>query len=116
MRILGFDPAGGFAVDHFGSAGFRVMPILRGGAGLHLAVIHLAPGGLIGLHPAASQQLLLVVQGAGTVQGKEREPQQIAAGQAALWQAGEEHETRTEHGLVALVVEADDIEGFLHTP
>ena len=36
----------------------------------------------------------------------------IEAGEAAFWQAGEEHETKTEAGLTALIIEGDGLEPF----
>jgi hypothetical protein len=45
------------------------------------------------------------VSGEGTVSGADGAEQAIAAGVAAVWEPGEEHETRSEAGLTALVIE-----------
>jgi hypothetical protein len=41
-----------------------------------------------------------------------RASEQIAAGEAVFWAAGEEHETRTDVGLKALILEAEGLEAF----
>ena len=70
----------------------------------------LEPGGAIGLHEAVSPQLLLVVDGAGRVRSGNNAAVAIAAGEGVLWQAGELHETTTERGLGAIVVEGSSLE------
>jgi quercetin dioxygenase-like cupin family protein len=61
-------------------------------------------------HPAASDQLFVVVQGEGWASGGDGGEQAIAAGTAVFWPAGEEHETRTDIGMTAIVVEANAIQ------
>ena len=71
------------------------------------------PRGVIGRHPAAGRQLLAVVSGDATVSGHDGVAVEIGPGQAAVWEPNEPHETRSEHGLTALVVEGDlDIGGL----
>jgi quercetin dioxygenase-like cupin family protein len=76
----------------------------------HIAVIELGSGGRVGRHPAAAQQLFAVARGSGWVAGADGERHQIETGEAVLWDAGEEHESGSEHGMTALVVEADVID------
>jgi quercetin dioxygenase-like cupin family protein len=64
----------------------------------------LPPGGRIGMHPAVGEQLFVVVEGEGEVRSGS-EAAHVSAGDAVIWAAGEEHETPTETGLVAIVVE-----------
>lgn len=105
MKILTMDPTKAHDVDAYGSQGFSLTHIAAGNARLSHAV--LAPGGRIGRHPASQQQLLLIVEGEGEVSGNDGGSRPIAAGQAALWQPGEEHETRSETGLTALIFEGE---------
>jgi quercetin dioxygenase-like cupin family protein len=67
----------------------------------------LAAGGVLGRHPAASAQLFCVVSGEGEVSGADGVAVPIQAGQAALWEPGEPHETTTRTGLTAIVVEVE---------
>jgi quercetin dioxygenase-like cupin family protein len=68
--------------------------------------MRLGPGGVVGYHRAASHQLF-AVEGEGWVRGAGPDRIPIQAGQAALWESGEEHEAGTDTGMVAIVVEGD---------
>ena len=59
------------------------------------------------IEPAAGTQLLVVVDGDAVVSGSDGVARSIGPGEAAVWEVGEPHETRTERGLLALVVEGD---------
>jgi quercetin dioxygenase-like cupin family protein len=73
------------------------------------AFFYVAAGGRIARHPAVMPQLLAVVAGEGLVSGAEGDFEPIAAGEAVFWAAGEEHETVSDYGLTALVVEAEGL-------
>jgi quercetin dioxygenase-like cupin family protein len=73
----------------------------------HVVVIEVAPGGVVARHPAVDAQLFAVVRGSGWVSGGEGEREPIAAGEAVVWEAGEEHESGSEDGMTALAVEAE---------
>ena len=70
-------------------------------------MIEIEPGGVVGRHPAAVAQLFVVVEGSGWVSGGGGEREPIAAGEAVLWEEGEEHESGSEGGMTALVLEAE---------
>lgn len=59
--------------------------------------------------PAPVDQLFVVVAGRAWVQGGDGVPAEIGAGQAAVWRVGEEHLTRAEEALTALVVEMPEL-------
>jgi quercetin dioxygenase-like cupin family protein len=73
------------------------------------AIFRLAPGGRIVRHPATVPQILAVLEGQGRVSGSAGEFETIAAGEAVFWEAGEEHETVSDDGLTALVLEAAEL-------
>lgn len=106
MRVLTLGSVPRRTVDAHGSTGFTV-----GGLGLtadaHLVVVALRPGGVIGAHPAAGRQVLVVVEGDARVTGGDGTSADLGPGQAAVWEPGERHETRSGGGLTALVVEGD---------
>ena len=79
-------------------------------AGAHVVVIEVEPGGLVGRHPAAAFQLFTVVSGSGWVSGGDGEREPIAAGQAVVWEPGEEHESGSDAGMTVLVVEAESLD------
>jgi quercetin dioxygenase-like cupin family protein len=90
-----------------GSSSARVRRLAAGG---HVVVIEIAPGGVVGRHPAGAAQLFTVFRGAGWVSGNDGERASISAGEAVLWEAGEEHESGSDEGMTALVVEAESVD------
>lgn len=94
------------SLDTHGSEGFQV-----GAFGItadaHLVTVRVRAGGVIGRHPAAGRQLLAVLVGDALVSGADGDSAVLGPGQAAVWEPGESHETRSVTGLVALVVEGD---------
>jgi quercetin dioxygenase-like cupin family protein len=93
-------------IDRFESVAARVR---RLAPGAHVVVIEIGAGGKVGRHPAAAQQLFVVVRGTGWVAGGEGRREEINSGEAVIWGAGEEHESGSDGGMTALVVEADSI-------
>jgi mannose-6-phosphate isomerase-like protein (cupin superfamily) len=73
----------------------------------HVVVIEIGSGGVVARHPAGVRQLFTVVSGSGWVSGGDGERGPIEAGQAVLWEQGEEHESGSDEGMTALVVEAE---------
>jgi mannose-6-phosphate isomerase-like protein (cupin superfamily) len=99
--------AGERDIDRFESVAARVR---RLASEAHVVVIEIGAGGTVGRHPAAAQQLFVVVAGSGWVEGGDGRREPIAPGEAVVWDAGEEHASGSERGLTALVVEADPME------
>jgi len=77
--------------------------------GAHVVVIEVEPDGVVAKHPAAGFQLFAVVSGSGWVSGAGRGREPIAAGEAVVWDPGEEHESGSAEGMTVLVVEAESI-------
>ena len=75
-----------------------------------MVVIEIGAGGVVGRHPAGAAQLFAVVAGSGWVSGTDGEREPIEAGEAVRWEPGEEHESGSDAGMTALVVEAESIE------
>ena len=109
MRLLRFGSEQSRSIDRFGSREFHLAPLARTTES-QISYARLGAGGIIGRHPAASRQVLAVVEGSGFVSGADGVEQAIAAGTAAVWEEGEEHLTRTDHGLVAIVIEGAGVE------
>lgn len=87
-----------------------IAPLGRLGAA-QATVARLAARGVIGRHDAVGAQLLAVLEGTAIVSGADGTEHEIGPGRAAIWDAGESHETRTTTGLVALILEGDWVEG-----
>ena len=82
---------------------------------VHIGAMHLHENGIIGNHEAVVSQLLLIVDGAGYVCGANKKIK-VEAGQAVFWEKGELHETSTEQGLTAIVMEAENLEQGIVMP
>ncbi len=116
MEIVCFDPQVGRPIDQFGSVNVVQSRLAHLTTEARLSCMYLGEGGLIGDHPATTPQLLLVVQGEGWVRGEARQRVPIRPGLAAFWEAGEWHETGTDTGMTAIVVEADRLDPMVFMP
>jgi len=78
--------------------------------GAQVGCMHIGPGGVVGFHQATVQQLFLVVAGAGWVRGPEADRTPIRPYQAAFWTAGEWHESGSDTGMTAIVIEGETVD------
>jgi quercetin dioxygenase-like cupin family protein len=107
VKFVRFDPSR--PITQHGSTGATVAGIARMEGRAQVVCIRLEPGGVLGEHPAVGAQLFLVVAGSGWVRaGADR--RDVAAGSGALWESDELHESGTDDGMTAVVVEAESIE------
>ena len=112
MERLSFAPEAAFTPRQDLLVSVTVAPLtppLAAGAPVQAAVMRLSAGGRIARHPATVPQILAVLEGAGRVSGSDGRFQPIAAGEAVFWAEGEEHETETDDGLTAIVLEAPEL-------
>ena len=124
MRLFRFDSEVGRPLTAFGSADVRLAPVARVGASgddrVQIGCMHIAPGGHIGAHPAVGPQLFLVVAGEGWVRGAAGGSlgprRRIVAGQAVFWEPGEQHESGSERGMMAVVVEGANLDPARYMP
>jgi quercetin dioxygenase-like cupin family protein len=96
-------------ITEFGSERASVTHIARG-EDVDVVRIEIEAGGRLGMHLAGSPQLLIVVKGEGTVVADGGTPARVAAGTSVWWRKGELHETRSETGLTAIVVQASSLD------
>jgi GrpB-like predicted nucleotidyltransferase (UPF0157 family) len=104
MDVFRFDEEVSIPISQFESR-FRLAPLTGDGTTGRIQVAYLPPGGRVGRHPAASDQLFAVVAGHGWVAGHDGAPRAITPGYAARWHSGEDHEAGTDTGLTAVVIE-----------
>ena len=109
MKIFDFSEKVGKKISAFQS-NFIMSKILNYKGNVHIGAMHLRENGIIGYHEAVVSQLLLIVDGDGYVCGADKEKVKVEAGQAVFWKKGEFHETCTENGLIAIVIESEDLE------
>lgn len=94
-------------VDAFGSAGVAAAALARLGRvdGAAVDVVTFQPGGRLGRHPTRLWQLFALVSGTGWASGLEVVQERLGPGDAVLWEPGEEHESGTDDGMIAIVVQ-----------
>ena len=109
MRIFRFDREVAQPIKQFDSANVSIGRGVRMDGKSRVAVFHVEPGGTVGYHPSVGYQLYLVINGEGWVEGPERVPRAIHAGQAVFWVDGEWHASGSNTGMTAVVVEADEM-------
>jgi|SRR5581483_1866237 len=82
-----------------------VNPLFAEAGGAKVVCMTIRANGFLPRHPAVVGQLFAVVEGNGWVCGADGERVAIKTGQAAFWEPGEEHESGSETGLRAIVIE-----------
>ncbi len=107
MRLI--DAGHGRQVEEYGSSGATWTPLGEGADQTQIGVMRLEPEGLLGRHAASSDQLFLIVEGRGWVTGPDGERIDLVAGQGAIWDKGELHESGTDSGMTVVIVQSDSI-------
>jgi quercetin dioxygenase-like cupin family protein len=96
----------GEATDRWGSTGAAVTRLLETEGAAGVAFMRYAPGGVLGRHDTGLPQLFVVVDGEGWVSGADGAHLRIDAGEAAYWETGESHESGSDIGMTALIVQS----------
>ena len=91
----------------FGTTGVAGSALTRVGKvdGAAVDVLAFEPGAVLGRHPTRLWQLFSVVSGTGWASGADGVPASLISGDAVLWEPGEEHESGSEDGMLAVVVQ-----------
>ncbi len=113
MKLFKFDKSNGKQISKFNSD-FIMSRITQTTKAAHIGCIHLEENGIVGYHQAVSPQLLLIVSGEGLVRGEKEEYVEVEAGDAVFWSKGEWHETKTNTGLMAIVIESEELLPIMH--
>ena len=67
MQIFRFDDPPTHTIAQFGSVHAAIGGVARGTSPFQIGYLRLDPGGVLGMHPALSAQLLLILSGEGWV-------------------------------------------------
>ena len=105
MKLFRFDPAVGKEIEQFGSVKAIISKVVHIEAEAVVNCVYVHPNGKIGYHPATTQQLFLLVEDEGWVTGETEEKYAIRQGQAVFWEKDEWHESGTETGMTAVIIE-----------
>ncbi|MDE0582363.1 cupin [Planococcus sp. A6] len=113
MKLFKFDKSIGKKISKFNSD-FIMSRITQTAQPAHIGCMHLEENGVAGYHQAVSPQLLLIVGGEGLVRGEKEEYVEVEAGDAVFWNKDEWHETKTNTGLMAIVIESEELLPIMH--
>ncbi|QFF99329.1 cupin [Psychrobacillus glaciei] len=108
MKLFIFEKQVGKNISHFNSD-FIMSRIVRTEKPTQIGCMYLETNGVVGYHEAVVPQLLLVISGEGWVRGEAGLKVKVKVGDAVLWKKGEGHETTTETGLTAIVIESEEL-------
>lgn len=109
MRFYKFNNDKGKRITKFNS-NFVMSQIIHTDKVTKIAHMHLEVNGVVGYHQAVVPQLLLILNGEGYARGEEDEYFKVAAGDAVYWEKDEWHETKSEKGLSAIVIESEELD------
>ena len=109
MKFYQFATEKGHHITHFQS-NFFMNKVLQLNTEAQVTLMTLEEEGIIGYHQAVVPQLLVVLDGEGFVRGNSSNYTLIKKGNAVLWDKDEWHETKTNTGILALVIESKEID------
>ncbi|MCI0768228.1 MULTISPECIES: hypothetical protein [Bacillus] len=115
MEIYQFKKEAGKKIEKFNSD-FIMSRIIQTQKAAHIGCMHLDENGMIGYHQAVIPQLLLIVNGEGSVRGEKEEFIKVQSGDAVFWEKGEWHATKTNIGLTAIVIESEELNPLSFMP
>lgn len=105
MEFYKFDRSSAKKITKFDS-NFMMIRIAETEQETQISCMFLEPGGVIGYHQATVPQLLFIVKGEGFVRNESEENIKVQQGEAVYWNKDEWHETKTDSGLTAIVIES----------
>nr|WP_304217012.1 cupin [Fredinandcohnia onubensis] len=109
MEFYKFSKDSGKQITKFNSD-FVMSRIIQTDKETHIGCMYLEENGIIGFHQAVVPQLLLILNGEGYVRGDKEEYIKVQAGDAVFWEKDEWHETKTDKGLTAIVIEGEELD------
>ncbi|MEI4770863.1 cupin [Psychrobacillus sp. FJAT-51614] len=107
MEFYTFSKDKGIKISNFNS-NFIMSRIIQMQKEVQIGCIYLEEDGIIGYHQAVVPQLLLILNGEGYVRNEE-EYFKVIPGDAVFWKKDEWHETKSEIGLTAIVIESEEL-------
>ncbi|QWU13660.1 hypothetical protein SAMN04487895_103345 [Paenibacillus sophorae] len=115
MEFYEFSKDCGKKISKFNSD-FIMSRIIQTDKSAHIGCMYLDKNGIVGYHQAVAPQLLIIVHGEGYVKGEKDEYCKVQTGDAVYWEKDEWHETKTNTGLTAIVIESEELTSSLFMP
>ena len=110
MKIYKFTKDGANAIHNYNSLHSFYTKIMTTVEPTNIGFIYIEAGGFVGLHEAPVPQLFIVIEGEGWVCGENREKLVVKQGDGVFWQVGQAHESGSDKGLTALVIQSKQID------
>lgn len=110
MKLFRCDRASGRPVTQFESRNAHVVSLARTEGFMSVVRMEIGKDGVVGYHPATISQLFLVVRGEGWVRAGDGPRIPLATGEAAFWAPGERHESGSDEGMTAIVLEGEELD------
>ena len=115
MEFYKFSQDTGKRISKFNS-NFIMSRVIQTDKASNIGCMHLEENGIVGYHQAVVPQLLLVINGEGYVRNDEVQNIKVQPGDAVFWEKDEWHETKTDKGLTAIVIESSELNPSLFMP
>jgi hypothetical protein len=109
MKIFEYGAEAGHAITRFDSRAAKIARVAQAAGGTSVHYLNVGAQGIVGYHQALSPQLFLVVSGAGWVRGEDSLRRPVTAGQGVFWEQGEGHESGSDTGMAAIVIEGEGL-------
>ena len=74
-----------------------------------ISFMEIGPAGVLGMHKAHSDQIFIVVSGSGWVSDRDAFKSAINENDCVFWQKDEWHETGSDNGLKAVIIEGSEL-------
>ncbi|MCM3721181.1 cupin domain-containing protein [Solibacillus isronensis] len=115
MEFYKISKESGKKISHFNS-NFIMTRVIQTDEKTNIGWMHLEEGGVIGYHQAVVPQLLLVIAGEGYVRNDKEKYFMVQSGDGVFWRKDEWHETKSDKGLTAIVIESVELNPSLFMP
>lgn len=109
MKILRLNEIAGKNITQYGS-NFIMRKLIMTNLPSHVGIMDLGENGLVGYHEATVRQMLVVIEGEGWVCAEDERKVKVTAGDVVIWDKGEGHETSTDKGMIAFVIESEGLD------
>ena len=115
MEFYKFSEDTGKRISKFNS-NFIMSRVIQTDKATNIGCMHLEENGIVGYHQAVVPQLLFVINGEGYVRNDKVENIKVQPGDAVYWEKDEWHETETDKGFTAIVIESIELNPSLLMP
>lgn len=112
MKIISQNQMPSKKITLFNSKEAITSLIMRKTNDFQVSFMELGPNGILGLHQADVDQLFIVIKGTGWTKTNNTSRVQINEGDCVFRNKGEWHETTTQTGLKAVIIEGINLVTF----